>query len=63
MPNKASLGKEGGLKQASRVPEGWIQPSEGLVERPGAMGDADIEEMGSGVLGRGPMAGERRNLG
>lgn len=59
MHSKASLGQEGRLKQVSRVPQGQIQPSKGLMERPGAMGDADMEEMGSGVLGRGPVGGER----
>lgn len=52
--SKANLGQECGLRWASNVPQGQIQPSEDLVEGLGTMGDADSGVLVKGSMGRPP---------
>lgn len=56
---QSNLRQEGGLRQVSRIHQRQTQPSEGLVEGLGVMGEADTEELGPGILVRGLTGGDR----
>lgn len=56
---QSNLGQEGGLRQVSRIHQGQTQPSEGLMEGLGVMGEADTEELGPGIQVRGLIGGDR----
>lgn len=56
---QSNLGQEGDLRKVSRIYQGQTQPSEGLVEGLGVMGEADTEELGPGILVRGLIRGNR----